>query len=399
MKADFTITAPRSVLRDALAKLVALAPAGKLGTPILGCVRLSVSADSAEWFATNIDTAIAVTITVHATADGIAAIPLRRLAEILGNFPAAAAVTIAVRGTNVTVTAGRARFELTGLDPKEMPTYWGDHFTRTFTVPASLVLDGIARVAPLSAPEDHGRRHLTGVLLEGFAGDLIAVATDGTVLARLVLGAAPTEINTTNPDDREANQFIIPRASIAGVSRAFAGLPAGATMTVHANRERVRFVSGAVDASVRLVEGPYPKYDMLMPARDAALVVVCDRAELSALAKRVGVVAGFEMGSETIRRISLRVDPEAREITIASEAGESLDKDRGSDVLAVESCRGEGVMTIGMNAGKLLATLDVHRCERVELGITSDNRAIGIRDPDDHSPNCPFALVMPLRLN
>jgi DNA polymerase-3 subunit beta len=384
----FSLEVPRSVLREALGKLTALIPSGKPTLPILACLRLDVvpaapgGHASAVLFATDIDAAVSLTIPVVAVGQGRAAIPARRLMEIVSNLPTAALIKLAIDGRRVRITAGRTAFDVLGMDPDEFPEPPAIRGATPATIPAAAFVSAISRVAPLASAEV-SRPIWNSVCLEVVEGRLVAVAVDGVTLGRIGVGP----VGEYQPDV----QSLLPRTTVSTIARLFGDLAADATLAVTASPHHVTFATARASIVTRLIEGPFPPYTQLLKQPDTARRVVCDRNALIQAVKRVAVVA-----TDPAQRVECSVSVETPgELWIRAT---STDAGSGEDLVPLETpADADGLpIAVTMQSARLLAGLEALRGERVVLSINTARTPVVLRDADATADDPTVVVVMPL---
>lgn len=402
--AKFTITAARSALREAVTKLASLIPTSKPTLPILACLRLDVlmtvdelAADTgmqrvtlATLYGTNLDAAISLKVPVQAVGAGRAAIPARRLADILANLPAAAVVTIEVDGERIHVSAGRAKFDIAGMKPDEFPELPVVKEGAEFTVDAAAFISAITRVSKLASSED-SRMNMNSVCLSVVGDSLIAVSTDSYGLARVRIGDAP---------GGAFRPALIRKEAVPNIARLFGGLAAATALVIRSDGTRLNVTSKYATAVLALLDLEFPKYEPLIP-KTWTHSIVCDREELASALRRVSIMSANE-----VRSIRLTFGADGRpELLLNSR---KTDAGSAEDVVALDdhsvsdsSAAAEDVsedLAIGAQSSVLVAALDALACERVRVNVEAPTRFIVIRDEDRDATDPSLALVAPTHL-
>ena len=275
----------------------------------------------------------------------------------------------------IDVASGNSRFKLVGLDPKEfpaMPSAPAAGSQESTLVPCALLREMIERTL-FAVSVDETRLNLGGIFVERpEAGKLRMVATDGhrlSLITRSVESAAA------------GSGVIIPRKGVAEVSKIIetGDEPVSISLAggvAHATR-------GAVELSMRLVEGEFPDYNQVVPQRSERRMLVGVEPLLAAL-RRVSIVS-----SERTRGVKLQLTAGKLEIS-------SINPDLGeaSEELAVEF-EGEG-LSIGFNAKYLIDVLGVLEPSRqIEVGFNDEVSPGLLRCEGD---NDYLYVVMPMRL-
>jgi DNA polymerase-3 subunit beta len=391
--APFSLTVPRSVLREALGKLTALITAGKPSMPVLTCVRIDVveaplgGFASAVLFATDLDDAISLTIPVVATGKGRIAVPAKRLQEIVTNLPAASTVTLAVTGRTVKVTAGRSMFTLVGMDAAEFPAFTEIVSPGPITLPAGALLSALSRAVKLASTAEP-RPIWNTVCLEVVDGALIAAATDGQMLGRVFVGLAA--------DYPAGRQVLVRRTTIPTLLRLFGDLAPDAALTFTADEHQAQLVAGPAPTTIRfrLMDGPFPHYARFLAQPVVTHRIVCERDALTAAIKRVAVVA-----TDPAQRVALTLTADgARELWLRAS---TADAGTGEDLVVLEEhslpsdALSDADLRVVFQAPHLVSILDAIGGERVALTFNTATTPVLCRDADSTDPMS-VTLLMPL---
>jgi DNA polymerase-3 subunit beta len=126
---------------------------------------------------------------------------------------------------------------------------------------------------------EESRPILNGVLWELRSDRMGMVATNGHRLAKMDLGI---ESNAGTTHD-----LIVPPKALEQVRRLF---PAEEELEIARGENHIGFRSPFTSVFTRLIEGPYPNYELVIP-RDNDRVAVADKAALISALKRMSVVA------------------------------------------------------------------------------------------------------------
>lgn len=372
-----TLSISRDALRKALTGVAGVIDPGKKAIPVARHVLLRAHENTLTLTATNFDAFVQIAVSCEASGSASALVPAQRLAEIVANLPPAL-VTIEL-GTRTRVVAGKSRFELTGLDPDEMPSFPAIRGTGG-TVKASAFLNALTRCAPM-ASDAESRPILNSVCLEMDAGELIAVATEGHGLARVSVGKSSVALE----------QFLVHRVDVPTLVKLFGGRDGDLSVSVEENR--AWFSMDGIVAGVRLVSGPFANWRQVV-AMKAKHTVVCDRIALVAAIRRVSLASAAEL-SETsgkklpVNRIRFSLG-DTLTLSATSEEGTAADE------IALDSCVSQAPLEIEFNATLLTHALGALASNDVRLSFQSPSHAVHITNPD--ASDSTLALAMPLRI-
>lgn len=156
-----------------------------------------------------------------------------------------------------------------------------------------------------------------------------------------------------------------------------------ATVQVAKSASHIAFMSGETFIFSRLIEGPYPNYEQVLPKANDRSVVV-DRDALLAAVRRVSVIADSSTHSVRLSGSSagLRVS------TKTADLGEAADEVAGT-------WTGETI-EIGFNASYLMDILKRVPTDSVRLTFKTPERPATVEPVGGDSTW--FAVLMPLRL-
>ena len=224
--------------------------------PILTNVLVSARERELTLTTTDLEMELSVRVELQVETPGETHLPARRLHDILRALPDDASVALSVEGDKATVRCGRSRFTLITLPAGDFPTL-EDFTVRRRYPPAARHSAQPDRAYPFR----HGP---TGraLLPQRFAagsqpGVLRLVATDGH---RLAFQELPTEVDVS-----ETRQVIVPRKGVLELLRLFGDNEVEATIRIGANH--IRLVLGDVCLTSKLIEGKFPDYQRVIPAR------------------------------------------------------------------------------------------------------------------------------------
>src|SRR5438132_1476177 len=210
-----------------------------------------------------------------------------------------------------------------------------------------------------------------GLRLSGTDLD-IAVATNGHRLAKMDV---PAKGGSTA-------DLIVPPKALEQIRRLFA---ADDALEIARSDNHIGFRAGGTLVFSRLIEGPYPNYEQVIP-RENDKVATADKAAMAAALRRMSVVA-----SDQTHRIRLAFSGGAVKFSV-----QTPDLGEAQDELAV-TYEGEP-LEIGFNAMYLLEILKYMPTDEVRLTFKAPERAATVEPVGWDDPASYMALVMPLRL-
>ncbi|MDQ8147808.1 MAG: DNA polymerase III subunit beta, partial [Gemmatimonadota bacterium] len=269
----FTIT--REKLQEGLAAVTPAVPS-KTTLPVLANLLIQTTDKGIRISGTDLDIAVSTEVTADVDAVGAITIPARKLSEIARELPAAPVRITATGDQRITLECGRSKFKLLGLPKSEFPSFPAINFDKALKIPSGDLQKLIGHTA-FAASTEESRPILNGVLWELRPDAMRMVATNGHRLAKM-------EVPVTGAKKAD---LIIPPKALEQIRRLFA---AEEELEVAQGENHLGFRSPFTSVFTRLIEGPYPSYDQVIP-KDNDKVATLDRAGLVGALKRMSVVA------------------------------------------------------------------------------------------------------------
>jgi DNA polymerase-3 subunit beta len=306
--------------------------------------------------------------------DGAAAIPCRKLLDVVRALPPAAVIRAQMDGDRLIVRSGRARFALATLPAEGFPAF--DHGTRAepAAVDPAILTAGLQSVAYAMGVTDV-RYYLNGLLLEAAAGEMSLVASDGHRLARFVA-----------PCDAVIPPCLVPRGVVLALARTLKGA-ASVALAVGRPGKSSQHNTLTVDLpglrlSCKLIDGKFPDFQRVMP-REITETIIVNRAALLGALDQAALLS-----DEKYKGAVVGVDAAALRITAANPEHEEAE-------ITVDATLEGAAFEIGFNAVYLAAALDRLAGEAVTLEFPDSRGSCVVRDPDDGRQT---HIVMPMRL-
>lgn len=364
------LTISREKLQEALTAVAAAVPT-KTTLPVLGNLLLETTDRGLRLSGTDLDIGVSTEVLADVESPGAITVPAKKLVEIVRELPPAPVKLGAAGEQRVTLECGRARFKLLGLPRDEFPAFPTVDFSKSWRVKSGDVQGLIGHTA-FAVSTEESRPILNGVLWEIRDEQMRMVATNGHRLAKM-------EVPYTGG---HGGDFIIPPKALEQVRRLF---PSDEELEVARGENHVAFRSPFTAVFTRLIEGPYPNYDQVIP-RDNNRVAIIDKVALQSALKRMAVVA-----SDQTHRVKLSFNAALLKFSVATP-----DLGEGQDELPI---RYDGdPIDIGFNGMYLLEILRYMPTEEIRFTFREPERAATIEPENWQQPGKYLCLVMPLRL-
>jgi DNA polymerase-3 subunit beta len=365
----FTIT--RENLQQGLGAVAGSIPT-RTTLPVLSNLLIEAEDGAVRLSGTDLDTAVSVRVPAEVAEPGAITAPAKKLQEIARELPGATEIT--TQGDSILISSGRSRFKLNGLPRDEFPAFPKVDFAGSWRVTGADLQRLITHVS-FAASTEETRPILNGVLWQLHDHDMRMVATNGHRLAKMTL---PVEAG----GDATAAELIVHPRALQQVQRLFAG---DASVEVAKSENHLGFRSADVQVYTRLIEGPYPNFEQVIP-KDNDKNMVADKAALQGAVRRMAIVA-----SDQTHRIRMSLGGPMLKFSV-----ESPDLGAANEELPVEY---DGdPLEIGFNAQYLLELLRYMPTDEVKMTFKAPERAATMQPLGNEDTPEYLCLVMPLRL-
>lgn len=366
----FTIT--REKLQEGLVAVAASVPS-KTTLPVLSNLLVEATRDGLRLSGTDLDIAVSTTIPASVDQEGAITLPARKLVEIVRELPSAAIRITSSGEQRVSIECGKSKFKLLGLPKEEFPAFPAVKFESGWRVPSKDLQKLISHVA-FAASTEESRPILNGVLWELKNDRMRMVATNGHRLARM-------DVPVAGGGGQQAD-LIVPPKALDQIKRLFA---ADDEVELARSDNHLGFRSSTTQVFTRLIEGPYPNYEQVIP-RENDKLATADKAALTAALRRMSIVA-----SDQTHRIRMAFANASCKLSV-----QTPDLGEAQEELAV-GYEGDP-LEIGFNALYLLEILKYMPTDEVRLTFKAPERAATCEPVGWDDPASYLTLVMPLRL-
>jgi len=366
----FTIS--REKLQEGLGAVAASIPA-KTTLPVLANILVETTDRGIRLSGTDLDIAVSTEVAADVEAPGAITIPAKKLSEIARELPPAPVKIAAAGEQRVTLECGRSRFKLLGLPRDEFPSFPVVRFAESWRVKSGDLQRLISHTS-FAVSTEESRPILNGVLWELRPERMRMVATNGHRLAKMEL--------PISAEGAPTGDLIVPPKALEQIRRLF---PAEEELEIARGENHLGFRSPFTAVYTRLIEGPYPNYEQVIP-KDNDRAAVADKVALTSALKRMSVIA-----SDQTHRIRLSFNTGLLRFSV-----QTPDLGEAQDELAVRYTGDQ--LDIGFNASYLLEVLRYMPTDEVKLTFKAPERAATIEPEGATEPGSYVCLVMPLRL-
>jgi len=366
----FTIS--REKLQEGLAAVTASIPA-KTTLPVLANIMVEATDKGIRLSGTDLDIAVTTEVAADVETQGAITIPAKKLSEIARELPPAPVRIAAAGEQRVTLDCGRTHFKILGLPRDEFPAFPNVKFTDSWRIRSGDLQKLISHTA-FAVSTEESRPILNGVLWELRSDRMRMVATNGHRLARM-------DVPTTGQGGGQAD-LIIPPKALEQIRRLFGG---DEEIEIGKSDNHLGFRSTTTQIYTRLIEGPYPNYEQVIP-RENDKSLTADKAALAAALRRMSIVA-----SDQTHRIRMAFTNGACKLSV-----QTPDLGEAQEELSV-AYEGDS-LEIGFNAAYMLEILKYMPTDEVRMTFKAPERAATCEPVGWDDPASFMTLVMPLRL-
>ena len=323
--------------------------------------------------ATDLDVAVSTEVIAEIEHSGALTLPAKKLLEIARELPTALVKIGALGEQRAVIECGRSKFKLLGLPKEEFPSFPDVSYTQNLRIKSTDIQNLISHTV-FAVSTEESRPILNGVLWEIRSDGLLMVATNGHRLAKMNI---PGSFNV-----REVVRSIIPPRALEQVRRLF---PADEELEIGIAENHLSFRSPLTTVITRVIEGPYPNYEQVIP-KDNDKTAVIDRVALISALRRMAIVA-----SDQTHRIRLSFNSALVKFSV-----QTPDVGEAQDELPVQFSGDP--LEIGFNGNYLLEILRYLPTDDVRLTLKGSERAVTI-SPEGWNNSAEYlCLLMPLRL-
>ena len=354
-------TVEREKMLAAFRTAAAVAPA-RSPKAIVQHVKLEASDNQAVLTATDMEIGVRVQVEgLEVAAAGAALLSVDRMGSILRESTAAK-LQIETTDSGARVLGERSEFQLPSGHPDEFPSVAEFNEEKYHSVSARLMRELIRRTI-FATDVESSRYALGGVLLEFEPNKITAVGTDGRRLAKMEVEAQAIEGHTGSD-----STTIVPTRAMQLIERALADVEGDVHLAARSNDILLRGPSFVFYS--RLVEGRFPRWRDVFPARREAVRIELTVGPLLAALRQASIVTSkesrgidftFQNGSLVLSATTADIGQSRIELPIAYEGDEltvTLDFRYVADFLRVLDLQKSFVLEIESPETPALFTTD-----------------------------------------
>jgi DNA polymerase-3 subunit beta len=254
--------------------------------PALECVRITADADAQtiSLASCDIDRFAEANITAKVEASGRFLVGFDALKTLIGKHQKATEVSLELTDEGVlTVKGGRSRVKLGTISADSFPAWADQPATSNFNLNGQDFERAFSRVRFATSTADN-QWYLQGVCIDVTLGDAMHfVATDGH---RLALSGMPIPEGAEN-----CPRVIVPVETVDAALQVFKG---ATSVAVAVNEKSISLSADNLRLAAKLIEGTFPEYMRVVPARDDLPTAHFKRADFVDCLDRANTIAGAD---------------------------------------------------------------------------------------------------------
>jgi DNA polymerase III subunit beta len=363
---------PKSKLAGCLQSVLQVVPS-KSTLPILTNLLIEALDNKLKVSATDLDMSITGTVDCEVAKKGSTALPARILFDIVKELPEGE-ITIESVNSRIEVRIANGSYKIASVSPDDFPKLPAVNTKKEIKVDAEQ-LSRMIRKTTFACSTDETRPALNGVLWQTKGEKMQMVATDGHRLAK-------TAVENTRLKGMSEDIIVPPK--VLNLIPKFIESPS-TEIGIIFGENNIIFNLGNTVLTSRLIEGPYPNFEQVIPSSNDKQLRV-SKADLGGAVRRVSILSnalthqvkfGLKKGRLTLSTSNADVGGEGVEAIECDYSAEPVD--------------------IGYNATYVSEILSKIDSDEVVFELSSPVAA-GIVYGTDVSKNDFLCLIMPLRL-
>ena len=349
-----------------------------INLPILNNVLIKAENGNIELVSTNLEIGIVCQLRGKIESEGRFTVDSKLITEYVNLLSGGAKVVLEEKNNELKVECGNYKTKIKGESPKEFPLIPTIAKSGYYSCKIEELKKSLNSVV-FAVSTSENRVELTGVLFSFSKNKLNLAATDSYRLAE-------KEISVKNSDAADDCKIIVPAKTIQELLRIlnnFSGddLKTEPELKFFLADNQILFTIDSVDLISRLINGHYPDYKQIIPAKSQT-EVLAERAEL------VRAVKAAALFSKTgINDVSLQFTK--NKIIVSAFSGAS-----GESQVEVEAEVSGGDNEITINYRYLLDGLNNIDSDRVKISLLNSNTPCVLRPEKE---NGYLYIVMPIR--
>lgn len=363
----------KAKLNTAVSRIQSIVPP-KSTIPILSNILFDLEGEKLELKVTDLDVSMTSRIEVETMKKGSITVPAKVFSEIVKELPDYD-LDITTTENRMEIKCGTGVYKLSGFAAEDFPKLPDVHLGRQIKIAAQSFCSMVRKVL-FAVSKDETRPALNGILWHTSEEGLNLVATDGHRLAKVTR----TDINISG----YKKDLIIPPKVLENLIK----LTSDETEEIGLilNDNSIVFVLEDAIITSRLLEGPYPNYEQVVPKDNDKLLLI-EKDVLQSAVKRVSILSNSLTHQIKFALKQDNLELSATNFDFGGEAKESMKVSYQSEE-----------MDIGYNANYILDVIKQINDDEVKFELNNPTTAAIIKPNNPAENEKVLFLVMPLRL-
>lgn len=287
-----------------------------LNLPILNTILLSFKNNQLNFSATNLELGINYYLGASTEGEGKIAVPAKIFADFISSVRDEK-IEIIQKENTLNIQSANFKTKMICFDPKDFPLIPRLKKDPLVTLPSKILKNSLTSVFD-SISLSQTRPELGGVFVNINKSKIFFASTDSFRLTEKII---------TSPSKKTIS-VIIPRNTIAELIRISSDYEKEISINIEENQ--IQFSSEDFDIVSRLIDGRYPDYQKVIPARSASQILF-KKEELNSNIRMAGLF------SSNINDVGLRIDKkEAVIFSKNSDRGEFNSRVKSSSAIQIE---------------------------------------------------------------
>lgn len=340
--------------------------------PILATVLISAEKGDFTISATDLDISVTSKVNGQVEGEGKVAAPAKKIAEIVKSL-AGDEVLLEAEAERVTISCGKSRFVVNARGADDFPKLPKQESKTSFKIDPEIIGE-LAQKTIYAVSTDLTRPALCGVLWEVDRKGIAMISTDGHRLARVEIAM---DLGNVHKID-----VIVPPKALSTLRTYAEG-----EKEVHTSigENSINFDMAETSIYSRLLEGPFPNYQRVIPTKNEKELLV-SRSALAEATKRVSIL------SDTLtRQVVFSIGKNKLTLNVRTqELGEAREE--------MEASFAEEPLDIGYNANYVLDVLRTIDAEEIVFLLDRPDNAALVKPAGDGGNMKQLCIIMPLRI-
>ena len=363
---------PKSRLTNYLQHILQVVPS-KSTLPILTNILIEALENKLKISATDLDVSITASLECNVSRKGSASLPAKILFDIIKEVPESE-IVFEVTGSRMEIKIPNGTYKIATIAADDYPKLPAVNTKKEITIDGAGLVKMIRKVT-FACSDDETRPALNGVLWQTQGERMQMVATDGHRLARMSLD---------NSKLQGLNEDVIIPPKVLNLIPKFIESDTREIGIIF-GENNIIFNLGDIILTSRLIEGPYPNFEQVIPAANDKKLVV-SKEDLAGAVRRVSILSNVLTHQVKFAAKTGRLTLSTTNADVGGEGIEELECDYNGDDIEM-----------GYNATYVTEILGKMEGEEVIFELSTPVAAGVIYSPSISRADY-LCLVMPLRL-